>query len=143
MQLPRETYFWAMMKHLQLSLPYFKLGRTPVMATSYSPLLSALSILLLHSNGVSIAFIKLGMMVASLLYSEAPSNISTLMGAKMAKISSECSRLVMGLRFGFSNTLELIQAFHFVLLEALSKIKKSLSLNIKVVGSLLSTQELL
>jgi hypothetical protein len=62
-----------------------------VMAISYSPLNLALLVLLIHSHGVSIAFNKPGLILGSLLYSQAPSNTSTLMVAKMGKILSECS----------------------------------------------------
>jgi hypothetical protein len=46
------------------------------------------------------------------------------MATKMGKILSECSRQVTGLSNGFSTTLEPIQVTHFVLLEALSMVKK-------------------
>jgi hypothetical protein len=77
------------------------------------------------------------------LYSQAPSNISTLMATKMEKISSECSRQATGLSSGFSTTLEPIKALHIVLHEALSMIKKSLLLNIQFKASPQFTQELL
>jgi hypothetical protein len=83
------------------------------------------------------------MMLASPLYSQASSNISTPMAAKMEKISSECSIKVTGLRSGFSTTLEPIQALHIVLHGALSAVKKSLSLNIQMALMPPSTLELL
>jgi hypothetical protein len=102
------------------------------MAIGYSPLHSALPILLQHSYGVSIASCKRLMTKVSQLYFQAPSNIFTLMDVKMDKISSECSRQVMGLSNGFSIILDSIQVLHIVLLEALSMVKKSLSLNIQM-----------
>ena len=112
------------------------------MDISYSHLLSALQILLLHSNGVSRASIKRVKMLASQLYSQAPSNISTLMADKMDKISSDRSRPVTGLSNGFSITLEPIQELHIVLDKALSIVKKSLLLNIQVKVSPPYTREL-
>ena len=80
--------------------------------------------MLLYSNGASIA-LKL-IIFRTQLYSQAARNISTLMAGKMDKISSECSRQVIGLSTGLFTTLEPIQALHFALLEALSMVKKSL-----------------
>ena len=77
------------------------------------------------------------------LYSQAPSNISTPMAAKMEIMSSECSREVMGLSSGFSTTLEPIQALRIVLHGAFSTVKKSLSLNIQMLLTPQSMQELL
>ena len=65
------------------------------------------------------------------------------MAAKMDKISSECSRQVTGLSNGFSTTIEPIKVIHSVLQGALSMVRKSLPLNIKMVLSLPSTRELL
>jgi hypothetical protein len=56
------------------------------MALSYSPLLSVLPILLLNFNGDSTASLKLLLIKGFPLYSQAPSNISMLMGAKMDEI---------------------------------------------------------
>ena len=141
----RETSFLGM--NHQHTLPLFKLvgalGMLAIMALSYSPLLSHLPVLLLHSCGVSIASNKLMRPLGSPLYSQASSNISTPMAAKMVKISLECSRKVTGLSSGFSKTLEPIQALHIALHGALSTVKKSLSLNIQMVLSPQSTQELL
>jgi hypothetical protein len=114
-----------------------------VMSISYSPLHSALLVLLQPSNGVSIASIKQLLLLRSPLYLQATSNISTLMAAKINEISSECSRQVMALSSGSSTTLEPIQALHIVLLVALSLVKKSLSLNIQMILRQPSTQELL
>ena len=113
-----------------------------MMAISYSALHLPLPILLLHSNGVSIAPIKPLLILVSQLYSQALSNISTRMAAKMDKISLECSRQVTGLSSGLSTTLETIQAIHIALLEALSIVKKSLLLNIQAIVSPPSMQEL-
>ena len=77
------------------------------------------------------------------LYSQALSNISTLMAAKKDTISSECSRQVTELNSGLSTTNEQIQVIHIVLHEALSMVKKSLLLNIQLTASPLFTQELL
>jgi hypothetical protein len=98
------------------------------MAFSYSPLHLALPILLLHSNGDSTASIKQLLLLDSPLYLQAIRNISTLMAAKMGKISSECSRPMTGLSSGFSTILEQIQVhnIHIVLHEALIMVKKSL-----------------
>ena len=87
---------------------------------------SALPILLLHSYGVSIAYIKLLLILDFPLYSQAPSNISMLIAIKMDKMSSECSRQATRLSSGFSTTLEPIQAHHNVLQEAHLMVKKSL-----------------
>jgi hypothetical protein len=114
-----------------------------MVAISYSPLHSALPILLHYSCGVSIAPGKLLMNLDIPLYSQAPSNISTLMVAKMEKISSECSTQVTGLRSGFSTALETFQVLHIDLLEAHSMIKRFLSLNIQIIMSPPSTQKLL
>ena len=111
------------------------------MGISYSPLHSALLILLQHSNGVSIAPIKLILLLDSPLYSQATSNISTLMAAKMEKISLECSRKVTGFSSGFSFTVEPILTLHIALLEALLTVKKSLLLNIQVLIIPPSTRE--
>jgi hypothetical protein len=73
---------------------------------------------------------------------QAASIISMLMEGKMDEILLGCSRQVMGLSSGFSNTLEPIQVLQIVLLEAYSMIKNSLLLNIQVGVRLLSTQEL-
>ena len=65
------------------------------------------------------------------------------MAAKMDEISLECSRRVTELSSGFSTTLKLVQALHIAKHEALSMVKKSLSLNIQAMASQLYTQELL
>jgi hypothetical protein len=65
------------------------------------------------------------------------------MAVKMDKIWLECSRQVTGISSGFFTTLEPIQVLHIVLLEALSTVKKSLSLNIQVMVRPLFTRELL
>ena len=65
------------------------------------------------------------------------------MADKMDEISSECSRQVTGLSSGLSSTLELIKEIHIVFLEAHLMVKKSLSLNIQMVLTPQSTQELL
>ena len=113
------------------------------MSISYSPLHSAIQVLLQPSNGVSIASIKQLMLSGSPLYLQALSNISTLMAAKTDEISSECSRQVTALSSGSTTTLEPIQALHIVLHEALSLVKKSLSLNIQVIVRQPSMRELL
>ena len=127
----------------QHTLPLFNQLCFQAMAISYSHLLSALPILLLHSYGASIASVKRLLIEDSLLYSQVPSNIFTPMAVKMEKILLECSRQVTGLSSGFSTTLEPIQVLHIVLLEALSMVKKSLSLNIQIGISPLFTRELL
>jgi hypothetical protein len=81
--------------------------------------------------------------MGSPLYSQASSNISMPMAAKMTKISSECSRKVTELSSGFSTTLETIQALHIALQGAFLTVKKSLLLNIQMVLSPQSTQKLL
>jgi hypothetical protein len=148
----RETSFWGMNHQHQHTLPLFKLVGGPLVMTlmaitaiSYSPLNSPLPVLLLHSCGVLIASFKrlLPNPKSSPLYSQSSSNISTPMAAKMEKISSECSREVTVLRSGFSTTLELIEALHIALQGAFSVVKKSLSLNIQMVLTPQSTQELL
>jgi hypothetical protein len=121
-----------MNKQLKHSLPLFKQLWSLAMAISYSLLLSALPYLLLNSYGVLIASIKLQLILVSQLYFQEISNISTLMAGKMEIILSDSSRLATGLSSGFSTTLEPIQAVLIVLLEALSMIKKSSSLNIQV-----------
>ena len=137
-----ETYFWTLIQLLQHTLPLFNQILPLKMAIIYSPLHLALPILLLHSNGVSIAPIKLLLILVSQLFSQALSNISTRMAAKMDKISLECSRQVTGLSSGLFTTLETIQERHIVLLGALSIVKKSLLLNIQAMGSPPSMQEL-
>ena len=112
------------------------------MALSYSPFRSALPILLLHSNGDSIASINLVMIVGFPSFSQEASNISMLMAVKAGRTSLECSRKVMDLRSGFSTTLERMQLQHLVLEEALSKVKKSLLDNIKVLVISPSMREL-
>jgi hypothetical protein len=77
------------------------------------------------------------------LYSQAPNNISMLMAGKMDKISLECFRQVMGLSSGLYTILEQIKLILIVLLEALSVVKKSLSLIIPVLMTPQSTRELL
>jgi hypothetical protein len=119
-----ETYFWGMIQLLQLILPLFIL-LGPVMAISYSLLLSALPILLLYFNGALIASIKLLLILGSPLYSLALSNISMLMARKMEEISLECFRQLTGLSNGFFTILEAILVLHIVLAEALSMIRKS------------------
>jgi hypothetical protein len=57
------------------------------MAISYLVLHSALPILLLHSNGVSIAFLKLLLIWGFPFYSQAPRDISMLLAGKMGEIS--------------------------------------------------------
>jgi hypothetical protein len=113
------------------------------MAISYSPLHSPLPVLLLHSCGVSIASIKGMLPKGSPLYSLATSYISSPMAANIGIISSECSRKVTALSNGFSTTLDFIQKLHIALHGAFSAVKKSLSLNIQMVMSRQSTQELL
>jgi hypothetical protein len=113
------------------------------MAKNYSALLLPLPILIQHSNGDSIAFIKPLLIQGSPLYSQGQSNTSMLMAAKMGKISLECSRQVTGLRIGFFNTLNLIRATLIVLDEALLKVKKFLLRNIRVlVGPLFMRESL-
>ena len=113
-------------------------------AINFFPLHSALPIILLHSNGVLIVPGNLRIILDSPLYSQAPSNISTLMAVKMEKISSECSRQLTVLRSGFSTTLEPFQVLHIALLEGHSLVKRFLSLNTQMVlSSIPSTLELL
>ena len=112
------------------------------MGINFSPLLSVLPILLFHSYGVSEVSIKLFMIQGSPLYSLVPSNISTLLAAKINKISLECSRQVMGVNSGLSTSLGDIKAL-LVFLEALSMVKKSLSLNFQIILTQPSTQGLL
>ena len=138
----RETYFWVINQQIQYILSLFKQLWPSKISIDYSALPSTLLILLLHSNGVSIAFIKL-LKQGSLLYSQTPNNISTLMADKMEIILLECSRQVTGPSIGFSTTLEPIQVIHFVLHEGLLMVRKSLLLNIQVLMSPQSTQELL
>jgi hypothetical protein len=76
------------------------------MALRFSPLLSALPILPLNSNGDLIAPIKRLLMLGSPFYSQPQNNISSHMGEKLDKISSECSKQVTALSSGFYNTLE-------------------------------------
>jgi hypothetical protein len=101
---------------------------------NYSALLSVLLILLLHSYGVSKPSIKMLVILGSPLFSQAPSNISTLMAAKVRKFALECSSQVTGLSNGFSLTLKLIKVLHIVLHGAFSITKKSLLLNIQVIA---------
>jgi hypothetical protein len=75
------------------------------MSISYSPLHSAIQVLLQPSNGVSIASIKQLMLSGSRLYMQVISNISTLMAAKTDRISSESSRQVTALSSGFFTML--------------------------------------
>ena len=138
-----ETSFWAMILQLQHTLPCFKLLCPLVVAISYSPLHSPLLILILYSIGVSIASIKTIKMLVIQLYSLATSYISSPMAANLGIISSECSRKVTALSNGFSTTLDFIQELHIALHGAFSAVKKSLSLNIQMVISRQSTQELL
>jgi hypothetical protein len=138
-----ETYFWTLIQLLQHTLPLFNQILPLKMAIIYSPLHLALPILLLHSYGVSKAPNKITVIKVYQLYSQAASNTSTLMATKMGKTSLECSRQVTGLNSGSYTTLEQIQALHFVFHEALSMVKKSLLLNIKMEASPPSTQELL
>jgi hypothetical protein len=139
----RETCFWAINLQIQYTLSLFKQLWPSKITIEYSALHSTLPILLLHSNGVSIASIKILLKLGSLLYFQAPNNISTPMVVKMEIISLECSRQVTGLSSGLSTTLESIQVQHFVLQEGLLMVKKSLLLNIQVLMSPQSTQELL
>jgi hypothetical protein len=83
------------------------------------------------------------MILGSPLYSQALSNISTPLAAKMDKISSDCSRQVTGLSSGLFITLEPFSEEHFVLLVAYLMVKKSLLPNIKVIVSRPSMLELL
>jgi hypothetical protein len=113
------------------------------MAISFSRLLSAIPILLLHSYGVSIALITQVLLLVIPSYSQALSNISTLMAAKMGKTSLECSIKVTGLSSGFSTSLEPILAAILIVLQGdLLTVKKSLWLNIKILMSPQSTREL-
>jgi hypothetical protein len=80
--------------------------------------------MLLNSNGASIASNKI-MIFRSQLYSQAARNISTLMAAKIIKISSESSLHVTGMSNGSYSTIQRInKVHHIVLQEAHSMIKK-------------------
>ena len=113
------------------------------MGTSFSASVLALPILPLHSYGASIVSIKIVLIQDFPSYSLVPSNISTLTGVKIHKISSECSKQATGLRSGLSTSLEAFQVLLIVLQEVHLMARKSLLPSIQVQGRKLSTLGLL